>query len=218
MSFVITNFKRIIFPDLDHAGSDGLLAVSSNLTVNHLWSAYTGGIFPWPVKENQVLWFSPPQRAVLDFDKLRVSRSIRRDLKKSDFRFKFNENFTAVINNCAALKRRQEGTWITSQVISAYVEFHKLGYAVSGEVFDHEGKLVGGLYGIKIGNFFAGESMFNTVDHAAKYALVNMIEYLQDNFKIKWLDSQVINPFMARFGAFEISRGQYMQRLNECHF
>ena len=188
------------------------------MTVNHLWSAYTGGIFPWPVEENYVLWFSPPTRAVLLFDEFRVSKSIKRDLKKCEFKFTYNQQFSEVIRLCALQKRKEEGTWITDKVIKAYEEFHRLGYAVSCEVLDDEEKLVGGLYGVKLGDFFAGESMFNHVNHAAKFALIKMVDYLRENYQVTWLDSQVLNPFMARFGVKEVPREQYMEMLNNCDF
>ena len=199
-----------------------MLAVSEEISPNMVYSGYCKGIFPWPTDEDYVYWFSPNPRAVLDFENFRIPKTIKRELKKCNFKFTFNQQFNNVITNCANLKRRNEdGTWITNKIIDCYNEFHKLGFAVSCEVLDadDDDKLVGGLYGVLLNdNYFAGESMFNLTDHAAKFALVNLVEYLQKNHNIRWIDCQVLNPFLKRFGVKEITREEFINRLEECNF
>ena len=180
-----------------------------------LLEAYTRAIFPWPVDEKHVLWFSPPQRAVLFFDKFRIPETTLRELKKKNFTFSVNQHFEAVIKNCAASKRKDGGTWITPKMIEAYTKFHQQGYAWSFEVLDADGKLCGGLYGVLIGRFFAGESMFYTASGASKFALINTVDWLQKNRDSDWLDSQVSNPFMQSFGTVEIPRREYTKLLKQ---
>ncbi len=199
-----------------------MLAVSEEISTSMVYSGYCKGIFPWPIDEDYIYWFSPNPRAVLDFENFRIPKTIKRELKKCNFKFTFNQQFNNVITNCANLKRRNEdGTWITNKIIDCYNEFHKLGFAVSCEVLDadNDDKLVGGLYGVLLNdNYFAGESMFNLTDHAAKFALVNLVEYLQKNHDISWIDCQVLNPFLKRFGVKEITREEFINRLEECNF
>ena len=204
------------------ADNDGMLAVSEEITPNMVYNGYCNGIFPWPIEEEYVYWFSPNPRAILDFDNFKIPKTVRRELKKCNFKFTFNQQFDAVINHCAKLKRRNEdGTWITQKIINCYNEFHKLGFAVSCEVLDADNndELIGGLYGVLLNNnYFAGESMFNLKDHAAKFALIKTVEYLKDNYNIKWIDCQVQNPFLQRFGVHEIERVEFINRLKNCNF
>ncbi|UDQ99048.1 leucyl/phenylalanyl-tRNA--protein transferase [Lentisphaerota bacterium WC36G] len=210
------------FPNPLEADDDGLVAVSEEITPNMVYNAYCSGIFPWPIDDEYVYWFSPNPRAIVHFDNFRIPKTVKRELKKCNFKFTFNQQFDNVIEHCSKLKRRnEEGTWITPKIIECYKEFHKLGFAVSCEVLDvdNNDKLVGGLYGVLLNNnYFAGESMFNTVDHAAKFALVNMVEYLKENYDISWIDCQVLNPFLGRFGVYEVSREKFVDKINGCNF
>ncbi len=203
------------FPDVETADDDGFLGYSLDIRTEMLLEAYTRAIFPWPVDEKHVLWFSPPQRAVLFFDKFRIPETTLRELKKKNFTFSVNQHFEAVIKNCAASKRKDGGTWITPKMIEAYTKFHQQGYAWSFEVLDADGKLCGGLYGVLIGRFFAGESMFYTASGASKFALINTVDWLQKNRDSDWLDSQVSNPFMQSFGTVEIPRREYTKLLKQ---
>ena len=204
---------EIVFPSIENADEDGLLAISYEIDTNFLISAYKSGIFPWPCNDSHILWFSPPKRAILKFDKLKISKRLKRHFKQDTFTFKINTNFPEVIKKCATIKRKDKGTWITSKIINTYIDFHKEGYAHSFEVYDKNNTLVGGLYGVKIDNYFAGESMFHTVTNASKFALIKTIEYLQ-NQGLTWMDVQIQNSFLETFGTEEISRNEFMKIFN----
>ena len=137
-------------------------------------------------------------------------------MKKSPFTFRVNSNFVEVITNCANLtnRRKQQGTWITEEIINAYNEFHKTGFAQSFEVLNGNDELVGGLYGVLINKYFAGESMFYKETNASKFALIQTVQYLK-KLEISWMDVQILNPFLATFGAKEISRELFMEKLNQ---
>jgi len=217
IKFTAMNFKcgTNYFPDVETADDEGFLGYSLEIKTEMLLEAYTSAIFPWPVDEKHVLWFSPPRRAVLFFDKFRVPETTVRELKKKEFTFSVNRHFEEVIKSCSASKRKDAGTWITPKMIEAYTRFHHQGYAWSFEVLDAAGKLCGGLYGVLIGRFFAGESMFYTASGASKFALINTVDWLQKERGSCWLDSQVTNPFMQRFGSVEIPRSEYIRLLKQ---
>lgn len=196
---------------METADENGILAFSFDVDTAYLFSAYTNGIFPWPVAEEHILWFAPRERAILEFDDFKMPKRSLRFFRNCDFEFKFNENFGDVIRNCAMSRRKDEGTWITSKIIEAFLGFNKEGYAVSFETYKN-GKLAGGLYGVLIGKYFAGESMFHIESEASKFALANAIEHLKKN-GVTWMDVQVLNPFLERFGCKEIPRKAFMTKL-----
>jgi leucyl/phenylalanyl-tRNA---protein transferase len=199
-----------IFPPIEKANSDGLLAISPNINTDILITAYKSGIFPWPYEKDHILWFAPPKRAILKFSEFKISRRLLRHINSSNYEFRINTAFPEVIQACASVKRpNQQGTWITQKIIDAYIDLHKTGYAHSFEIFDTENKLIGGLYGIKINNFFAGESMFHTTPNASKFALYETVNYLRTQ-GLTWLDAQITNPFLESFGIKEISRNEFM--------
>jgi len=205
------------FPPVETADSEtGLLAFGGDLAVSSLEMAYRSGIFPWPTENQPILWFAPPERAIIEFSEFNIPSRLERSLKKSPFTFRVNSNFAEVIKNCANLTNRknQQGTWITDEMISAYIEFHKAGFALSFEVSNKNDKLVGGLYGVLINKYFAGESMFYKETNASKFALIQTVQYLK-TLEISWIDVQILNPFLATFGANEISRDLFMQKLNQ---
>ncbi len=205
------------FPPVETADSEtGLLAFGGDLAVSSLEMAYRSGIFPWPTENQPILWFAPPERAIIEFSEFNIPSRLERSLKKSPFTFRVNSNFAEVITNCANLTNRknQQGTWITDEMISAYIEFHKAGFALSFEVSNKNDKLVGGLYGVLINKYFAGESMFYKETNASKFALIQTVQYLK-TLEISWMDVQILNPFLANFGANEISRDLFMQKLNQ---
>lgn len=206
------------FPPVELADDNsGLLAVGGDLEVRSLELAYRSGIFPWPVKESEpILWFAPTKRAILNFTNFRIPRRLQRELKKANFSFHFNTSFEAVIKACATSKNRprRQGTWITHEMISAYIEFHKAGFAQSFETFDSENQLVGGLYGVLIGKYFAGESMFYKQTNASKFALIQTVQHLR-KLGLTWMDVQMLTPLLASFGATEIPRERFMQMLKE---
>lgn len=195
------------------ATEDGLLAVGGKLDVATLRTAYHSGIFPWPVEGYPLLWFAPPTRAVLRFDNFHVSRRLQRALRGAAFEMRIDKDFERVIHACAAQREDAEGTWITAEMIAAYMRLHRAGDAHSVETY-LDGVLVGGLYGVAYGAYFAGESMFHTVNDASKAALAHLVGHLQAR-GATWLDTQMITPLFASFGAAEVPRAQYMRMLEK---
>lgn len=203
------------FPPVETADPySGLLAVGGDLEVASLELAYRSGIFPWPMEDEPLLWFAPPKRAILDFREFRIPKRQQRYLRKSSFHLQIDRDFAAVIRACAASKNRgrQRGTWITPDMVAAYIDFHRAGFAHSFETCNAENQLVGGLYGVWIENYFAGESMFYLEPHASKFALVQAVEYLKSS-GVAWMDIQMLTPLLASFGAREIARATFMRRL-----
>jgi leucyl/phenylalanyl-tRNA--protein transferase len=205
---------RPFFPPPERARSDGLLAVGGDLSIPRLLKAYRCGIFPWYEEGDPILWWSPDPRLILEPADLRVSRSLRSTIRKGVFQIRFDTAFDEVVLACASILRpRQEGTWIGLAMRSAYGVLHQLGYAHSVESW-HEGKLVGGLYGVYLGGCFFGESMFSSMTDASKVALVALIDFLMVK-DIKLIDCQVSNDHLLSLGAKEISRSLFLRRLEE---
>ncbi|HEY5611163.1 MAG TPA: leucyl/phenylalanyl-tRNA--protein transferase [Thermoanaerobaculia bacterium] len=204
----------IRFPDPRSADEYGVVAVGGDLELETLIEAYRHGIFPWPIDDFPLFWFSPEKRAILEFDKLHVSRSLERARKKSALTFTFDKTFHEVITACARMKRPdQEGTWIRPDVIDAYTEFHRLGYAHSIEAWSGD-RLVGGLYGVDVDGAFGGESMFYIVPNASKLLLLDLVDHLRER-GLDWMDLQVMTPHMERLGATVISRDEFLDRLTK---
>ena len=201
--------EDIWFPDPYSAPGDYPLAIGGDLSPERLIFAYSLGIFPWYSEGEPILWWSPDPRMVLFPDELKISRSLKKVLKNKSFEVRFNTAFEEVIKNCATVKRKgQDGTWLTPEMIKAYIRLHKLGFAHSVETY-LEGKLVGGLYGVAIGGVFFGESMFHKVSDASKVAFVHLVNRLKEkDFDI--IDCQQSTPHMARFGAREIPRKEFL--------
>ncbi len=204
--------KELFFPDVTEADRDGILAVGGDLSPERLLLAYQSGIFPWFDSDDPILWWAPHQRMVLFPDELVVSKSMRSILRKEIFTVTFNKDFRGVISNCSQIRRNgQRGTWITSEMIEAYVKLHELGFAKSVEVWQNN-ELVGGLYGIDLGHVFCGESMFSKVSNASKVAFITLVENLKIR-KYKLIDCQVHNDHLESLGAREIEREEFMQIL-----
>lgn len=203
------------FPPHHHALPSGLLAIGGDLSIESLLLAYTNGIFPWPQEEDDILWFSPPIRTILAFDELHLPRSLRRFLNNSPFNVTINTAFDEVIEGCSELKNRegQTGTWITAGMKQAYCELHRTGFCLSFESW-RDGMLVGGMYGVLIGRFFAGESMFYREPNASKVALLSAIRFLSDQ-GVTWMDCQMATPLVTQLGAKEIEREDYLALLRE---
>jgi len=205
----------VIFPPLETATPEGLLAVGGNLDVETLLTAYKQGIFPWPISNDSPLtWFSPDPRGILEIKNFHISKSFQRFLKKSPYTIRFNENFKEVIQNCALTKRsHEEGTWISQEIIDGYTNLFNAGYAYCIEVYLEE-KLVGGLYGTCIGEIISGESMFHHADNASKVAVCSLVEILKRN-SISWFDTQMVTPIISSFGGYQIPRSQYVKMLKK---
>ena len=205
--------KELFFPDVSEADEHGILAVGGDLSPQRLMLAYQSGIFPWFDNDEPILWWSPPERMVLFPDELVISKSMRSILRKEVFTVTFNKDFRAVISNCSQISRNgQQGTWISEEMIEAYVKLHELGYAKSVEVWQNN-ELVGGLYGIDLGHVFCGESMFSRVSNASKVAFITLVESLKTR-KYKLIDCQVHNDHLESLGAREIERVQFMEMLS----
>ena len=202
------------FPDPSLANAEGLLAVGGDLHAERLILAYQNGIFPWYNPSEPILWWSPDPRMVLFPEKLKVSKSMKKLFKNETFRVTTNQNFEAVIQQCAVIPRAgQDGTWITNEMIDAYLKLHKLGIAQSVEVWQ-EDKLVGGLYGIylKEQKVFCGESMFTKVSNASKYGFIWWVKSLQEK-GVRLVDCQIYTKHLASLGAEEISREAFLSYL-----
>ncbi|WP_207428365.1 leucyl/phenylalanyl-tRNA--protein transferase [Pedobacter sp. SYSU D00535] len=202
--------KDITFPPAELAEEDGLLAVGGDLSPQRLLSAYRQGIFPWYSEETPILWYSPHQRFVLFPQKLKISKSTRQVLRSGKFQISENQAFEQVIAACAQTERKdQPGTWIVPEMQEAYNKLHQLKHAHSVEVWQDE-RLVGGLYGVVIGNVFCGESMFSTASNASKIALIALCQQK----KYTLIDCQLHTEHLESMGAEFISREEYMSYLD----
>ena len=205
--------KELYFPPVHLAEPDGLLAIGGDLTVERLLLAYKNGIFPWYEGEH-ILWWCPDPRFVLFPDELKISKSMKQLIKKEEFQFTINKAFEEVINNCKTINRKgQEGTWITNEVKKAYTLLHKKGIAHSAEVWKN-GVLAGGLYGIRLGKVFFGESMFSKQSNASKYAFIKYTEYLNEE-GVEIIDCQVYTEHLESLGARMIPRKEFISLLKK---
>lgn len=202
--------QKIEFPKVSSASKEGLLAIGGDLTKERLVLAYQSGIFPWFGDEEPILWWSPNPRFVLFPEKLRVSKSMKQVIRSKEFEFTVNTCFEEVIHHCSTIKRiGQPGTWITQTMIESYINLHHAGFAKSVEVWQND-KLVGGLYGIDLGNgVFCGESMFSKVSNASKFGFINFIQ----NSNYKLIDCQLHTNHLESLGAEEIPRDRFLRYL-----
>jgi leucyl/phenylalanyl-tRNA---protein transferase len=208
MSIAVLN-QGLNFPDPQLANPKGLVAIGGDLSVDRLLTAYRAGIFPWTI--SPISWWSPDPRAILELDKLHVGESLRKILHKGVFEVTIDRAFGRVIESCAARAPGRPETWITQEFIDAYSRLHQRGYAHSLECW-REGELAGGIYGVAIGGFFAGESMFHRASNASKVALYHLVEHLRKrNFRL--LDIQMLTPVTKRMGGETIPREEYLRRL-----
>ncbi len=199
---------ELIFPPPELAEDNGLLAVGGDLSELRLLLAYSMGIFPWYSEGDPILWWTPDPRLVLLPEDLKISRSLRQTISKGIFKVTFDTVFEQVIKKCASVHQRDKGdTWITNEMIDAYIALHHSGYAHSVESW-FEGKLAGGLYGIALGSVFFGESMFTTKSGASKVGFVTLVQQL-----VKWnftlIDCQMTTSHLKSFGAHEIPRKEF---------
>ena len=203
------------FPPLDSAlrEPNGLLAAGGDLSPQRLIEAYSRGIFPWFNPGDPILWWSPDPRMVLFPEELKISRSLRKTLKKQAYEIRVDTAFRQVMEACAAPRDSHSGTWITAAMISAYTELHQRGLAHSVETW-MEGKLVGGLYGISLGRMFYGESMFSLASDASKVAFVHLVRQLE-RWGYGMIDCQMKTTHLASLGAREIPRAEFSQKLSE---
>ena len=205
---------HFIFPNPSEADDDGLLAYGGDLSVNRLLCAYSQGIFPWFNDDDPILWWSPNPRFVLYIDDLHIPKSLKKIIKKNRFEIRFDTSFVKVMIECANANRPdQDGTWITPDMIEAYSDLHNQGFAHSFEAW-LDGELVGGGYGVSIGDIFCGESMFTKVNDASKVAFVALVDRLKQN-GFKLIDSQIYTEHLERFGAKHITRDKYLNLVKQ---
>lgn len=199
------------FPSPELASVEGIVAYNFTLTTERLLEAYHKGIFPWYNEDEPILWWSPDPRFVLFPQKLHISKNMRRMLRKKPYQVTYNQCFEEVIANCARITRKdQDGTWIHPEVMQKYAELHQMGYAQSVEVWK-EGTLIGGLYGIKVGNLFCGESMFSKENNASQYGFIS---FVQENPQIELIDCQVHSDYLEKLGAEHIPRRDFLAIVN----
>ena len=203
--------NEIVFPPVHLAEPDGLLAMGGDLSTERLIEAYRNGIFPW-YADGPVLWWSPDPRFVLFPDELKLSKAIRPLLNRNEFEFTTNKAFAELIHACKKTKRPgQDGTWITPEVEKAYCRLHELGLAHSAEVWK-DGVLMGGLYGIRMGKVFFGESMFSNTSNASRYAFCKYVAQLKEE-GVELIDCQVYTGYLESMGARMISRKEFISLL-----
>jgi len=199
------------FPNPRDSSKEGLVAWGGDLNPNRILSAYRQGIFPWYNDSDPILWWSPDPRLVLFFDEIKISKSLKRNLKK--YEVKFDTNFEEVIKKCREIRvSNGENTWILEDVIEQYIEIHKMGFAMSVETY-HKGELIGGLYGILMGKVFCGESMFALKRDASKVALVRLAQKLESE-GYDFIDCQVPSEHLKSMGAKEVERDEFLDMLN----
>jgi len=201
--------QRLGFPDPRLANAEGLVAIGGDMSGPRLLLAYRTGIFPWT--EDPITWWSPDPRAIIDLDRFHVPRSLAREIRKAAFRITIDQAFRQVMEGCAASSRGRRSTWITSEFLKAYTRLHESGQAHSLECWQEE-RLIGGIYGIAIGGFFAGESMFHRISNASKVALFHLVEFLCRQ-KFVLFDIQMLTPITLQLGGIAISREEYLKRL-----
>jgi leucyl/phenylalanyl-tRNA--protein transferase len=199
--------SQFSFPDARKAPRDGLVAHGGDLAPGTILEAYANGIFPWPHQDIDELWFSPDPRAIIPIGGLHVSRRLARTIRQGRFSASIDRAFGEVLSECAA---RDEGTWISAGYRSAYLALHEAGWAHSFEVWIGS-RLAGGLYGIAVGTLFGAESMFHRVTDASKLAMVAMMQYLEPR-GFTLVDVQLLTPHLARMGAMEMPREEYLVR------
>lgn len=203
--------NKLEFPSVDDVDKQGIVAIGGDLSTERLKLAYQKGIFPWFNSDEPIFWWSPDPRFVLYPNDLKISKSMRKVLRNNEFTITYNQNFEKVITSCQKIARKdQDDTWITHDMLKAYIKLHKEGWAKSVEVWQH-GELVGGLYGIDLGNIFCGESMFSKVSNASKAGFITFVQEKMKQYEL--IDCQIYTEHLASLGAKEIPRKTFLHYL-----
>lgn len=205
---------KLSFPDPHYGDPDGLLAVGGDLSIDRLLLAYSNGIFPWyAFREGMIQWWCPMERFVIFPDEIHISHSMRTLINKGIYHLTVNQAFREVIHACGESRMDMEGAWLGHEMMDAYTRLHEQGFAASIEVWEEE-RLVGGLYGVTIGNCFFGESMFSLVPSASKLALIHLAQFFQKHGGTL-IDCQFETPHLKSMGGRFISYEEYMELLQE---
>ena len=205
------------FPPIEASTPEGLLALGGDLEISSLLLAYSQGIFPWPISsEYPLAWFSPDPRGMLFYRDLHISKGLKKILAKNDFHIKVDHNFQLVIQKCASAIRNDSasGTWITPELMAAYINLHNAGFAHSIEAYDKDNNLAGGMYGVFLRGSFSGESMFYEQDNASKACLVWAMNFLNTH-GIPWMDTQMVSPVVRALGGQEVQREKFIHLLKQ---
>ncbi len=204
--------EKILFPPVHYAEPSGIIAVGGDLSPERLLEAYSSGIFPWFSDDSPIIWWSPDPRFVIYPAEIKISRSMRQVLERKFFRITFDRAFREVVTGCSRPRKYEQETWITEDMIEAYVKLHEIGYAHSVEAW-HGDELAGGLYGVSLGGAFFGESMFAKETNASKAAFITLAVNLKRlGFDI--IDCQVYTEHLESLGAFEMPRGEFISIIN----
>lgn len=205
---------EIVFPAPELSEEDGLLAFGGDLSMERLLLAYSHGIFPWYNPGDEILWWCPKPRFIIKPNEIKISKSMKKIIKKGIFEVSFNNDFEGVISNCKGLREEtEEGTWITDEMKEAYINLHNHGYALSVETY-LDGELVGGLYGVIIGKCYFGESMFSKVSNASKIALIALAEVLEEQGFI-FIDCQMHTKHLESMGGRFVEWDEFKEMLQE---
>ncbi|WP_230033029.1 leucyl/phenylalanyl-tRNA--protein transferase [Chryseobacterium sp. Bi04] len=206
--------NEISFPDPEtYDGQDGLIAFGGDLSVERIWFAYQLGIFPWYNPGEEILWWSPDPRFVLFPDEIKVSQSMRKILNRNVFTFSENRDFRGVIKGCQQTSRKgQDGTWLSDELMESFIKLHEYGLAKSIEVWQND-ELVGGFYGLQIGNLFCGESMFAKVSNASKAGFIHFVHNHKDTIEL--IDCQTHTDHLESLGARMISKKEFLKILHK---
>jgi len=196
------------FPNPNTAHETGILCYGGDLNPNRVIKAYLSGIFPWYNENDPILWWSPNPRCILELDEFKISKSLRKTIEKEIYEIKFNADFENVIKNCQNAPRNSDKTWLNDEMINCYIKLHKMGFAHSFESY-LDGKLVGGGYGINIGDIFCGESMFSLENDASKVALHALVKRLKKN-DFNFIDCQIPSEHILSLGAKTIPRNEFL--------
>ena len=203
------------FPNPEEAEPEGIIAIGGDLLPARLINAYCSGIFPWFNEDEPILWWSLDPRMVLFPDEFRYSKSLQRTVRSGKYEVRIDTSFEQVMRHCSTVdrsKQGQSGTWITEEMVEAYVRLHQLGLAHSFETY-YQGEMVGGLYGVSLGPFFFGESMFHTMTDASKVAFVRLVQFAREHH-FRLIDAQQESTHLASLGARPIPRSEYLTELN----
>ena len=204
--------SEIVFPNPELSEEDGLLAFGGDLSIDRLLLAYSNGIFPWYNEGEPIMWWCPKPRFILKPEEIKISKSMKKIIKKDQFKVTINNDFQGVISNCKAIRENNEGTWITDEMKEAYINLFNNGFAVSVETYLND-ELVGGLYGVVIGRCYFGESMFSKVSNASKIALITLAERLKE-LNFEFIDCQVYTSHLESMGAKMVEWDEFKAMLH----